>query len=196
MKAAKLIVVRDRGVSEPEGDFVRVAGDFQVESALAIGSYRRVEVELVERDGALATVNRDGKIIRPQQKSPGFQALSIVQDEDGRRERFGGRLIAGAGNLDHLWLGRRLWSHGLSYCRRRLPLYDLGIPLLGFMRLIVEKTIVGKKVRVITGTGVMATKVIARKWMRGKRAAEVGRTCVVGRSRETTVYCHAAALRQ
>src|SRR6266404_3640580 len=99
-----------RGASEAYGDFVAVVGNAQVDSAFVIGGESCVEVEHVERDGALAAIDVDRQQGRREHEAAGFEALSGGQDEDGRRQLFGSG-VGGVRYFDDLRLGDGSFLH-------------------------------------------------------------------------------------
>src|SRR5215831_16477325 len=95
----------------------------QVDSALIVDSYGCVQVELVQRNCAQAMGNIEGQIGCRQKKSSSFQALPVGQDEDGRRQRFGGHRLYRRGDVNELRLGQPSLRGGRKEHRFSLTFY-------------------------------------------------------------------------
>ena len=126
--------------SEADGNFVAVVGNVQVDSAFAIGDEGGVQVEHVERDGALPAINADRQNARGEQEAAGFEALSVGQDEYGWGQLFGGG-IGCVRYFDDLRLGDRRFRGAWNNNWRRAVADHFR-----FGHLVSKRIVVGKKI--------------------------------------------------
>jgi len=110
--------------SKAQANLVVISGNPQDDAALAIGNDRRIEIERVQRDDALTSVDIDRQTGCGEEKSPRFQPLPAGQDEDRRWRRFSFLRARGERDLDDL----RVVGSPVRFGRRiEYPLQRLGL---------------------------------------------------------------------